>query len=72
MQPEEPPRNLPLLKLTRLLLMLAPGSETMFQSVSLSKFWVQLPGQGQQEQRDGVRRRVGTKHDSPSGHVHRL
>lgn len=44
MQPEEPPRNFPRLNLTCRLLIPLPGTVTMFQSVSLSKFPDHLPG----------------------------
>ena len=42
LQPDEPPRNLPLLSFTWRLLMPEPSVEMTFQSVSLSKFWDQL------------------------------
>lgn len=42
LHPEQPPRNLPRLSFTCLLLTAALGSLTTFQSVSLSKSWDQL------------------------------
>lgn len=47
LQAEEPPRNLPLLRLIWRLLIPLPGVDTIFQSVALPKFSCQLQNDGE-------------------------